>query len=111
VDAVSLQKNRHRGEGVYGRLLANVERLVASGFPGELIDRMTVDEATGIEEAVLHCDGLPVSAVHWQLDANFWGDYATRDFARWVQDSYDPGIRRLVDAWVSRMEGGEVARW
>ena len=70
---------------------------------------MTVDEATAIEEAVFHCDGLPVSAVHWQLDANFWGDHAARDFARWVREDYNPGIRRLVDAWVARMEAGEVA--
>lgn len=111
IDGPEALTDRHRGAGVYTRVLANVERLVAGGFPGELIARMTVDEATPIEEAVLHCDGLPVSAVHWQLDANFWGDYADRDFARWVRDSYDPGIRRLVDAWVARMEAGEVARW
>ena len=111
IDGPEALTDRHRGEGVYARVLANVERLVADGFPGELIARMTVDEATGIEEAVLHCDGLPVSGVHWQLDANFWGDHAARDFARWVRESYDPGIRRLVDAWVARMEAGEVARW
>ena len=101
----------HRGAGVYARVKANVERLVAGGFAGELIARMTVDEATPIEEAVLHCDALPFSAVHWQLDANFWGDHASRDFGRWVRDSYDPGIRRLVDLWIARMETGVVARW
>ena len=111
IDGPEALTDRHRGEGVYARVLANVERLVADGFPGELIARMTVDEATAIEEAVLHCDGLPVSGVHWQLDANFSGDHAARDFARWARESYDPGIRRLVDAWVARMEAGEVARW
>lgn len=111
IDGPAALTDRHRGEGVYARVLANVERLVEDDFPGELIARMTVDEATRIEEAVLHCDGLPVSGVHWQLDANFSGDYAARDFARWARESYDPGVRRLVEAWVARMEAGEVARW
>lgn len=111
IDGPETLTDCHRGEGVYARVLANIERLAANGFSGELIARMTVDEATAIEEAVSHCDGLPVSAVHWQLDANFWGDHAARDFARWAREDYDPGIRRLVDAWVTRMEAGEVARW
>jgi radical SAM protein with 4Fe4S-binding SPASM domain len=72
---------------------------------------MTVDELTAIGEAVLHCDGLPVTAVHWQLDANFSADHAVRDFARWAREDYNPGIRRLVETWVARMENGEVARW
>ncbi len=111
VDGPEALTDRHRGKGVYSRVVGNVKRLVAGGFSGELIARMTVDEATMIEEAVLHCDRLPVSGVHWQIDANFSGSYAVRDFARWVRDSYNPGIWRLVDAWVVRMEAGEVARW
>ncbi|NLX48858.1 MAG: TIGR04084 family radical SAM/SPASM domain-containing protein [Methanospirillum sp.] len=111
IDGPESLTDRHRGEGVYSRVLANVKRMTAGGFPGELIARMTVDEATGIEEAVLHCDALPFSAVHWQIDANFWGDHSLRDFGRWARESYNPGIRRLVDAWVSRMEDGRVPRW
>jgi putative peptide-modifying radical SAM enzyme len=111
IDGPEALTDLHRGTGVYARVLANLDRLAGNGFPGELIARMTVDEATAIEEAVLHCDGLPVSGVHWQLDANFWGDHAARDFGRWVRESYNPGIRRLVEAWVARMETGEVGRW
>ncbi len=111
VDGPEALTDRHRGADVYARVIANVERLAASGFPGELIARMTVDEATVIEEAVLHCDNLPVSSVHWQLDANFSGDYSVRSFGRWARESYNPGITRLVEAWVDRMERGEVARW
>lgn len=111
LDGPEALTDRHRGQGVYARVVANIERLVAGGFGGELIARMTVDEATAIEEAVLHCDGLQVDGVHWQLDANFGGDLASRDFARWTRDSYNPGTRRLVEAWVDRMETGRVARW
>ena len=111
IDGPEPLTDRHRGQGVYARVLRNVDGLRSAGFRGELIARMTVDEATSIEEAVLHCDALPFSAVHWQLDANFWGDHAARDFGGWAARSYDPGIRRLVEHWTRRIEGGEVPRW
>ncbi len=111
IDGPEALTDRHRGDGVYARILENVDRLLAAGFSGELIARMTVDEATPIEEAVLHCDTLPFTAVHWQLDANFWGDHASRDFGSWAAESYNPGIRRLVEHWTERIEGGAVPRW
>ena len=111
IDGPEELTDRHRGSGVYARVVANVEQLASRGFEGELIARMTVDECTAIEEAVLHCDGLPVTGVHWQLDANFGGLYAARGFGRWARESYNPGIRRLVEAWVARMETGEVVHW
>lgn len=111
IDGPEELTDRHRGAGVYARVLANIERLVEAGFSGELIARLTVDEATAIEEAVIHCDRLPVAAVHWQLDANFSGDHASRSFGPWARDDYNPGVRRLVNAWVARMELGEVPRW
>ncbi|KAF5060954.1 Radical SAM superfamily protein [anaerobic digester metagenome] len=111
IDGPESLTDRHRGAGVYARVLANVERMIDAGFHGELIARMTVDEATDIETAVLHCDSLPFSGVHWQIDANFWGDYFRRDFGSWVERSYNPGIRRLVESWVERIEAGQVLRW
>jgi putative peptide-modifying radical SAM enzyme len=111
IDGPEALTDRHRGAGVYAGVVANLEALAARGFRGEVIARMTVDEATPIEEAVLHCDALPVTGVHWQLDANFSGDHATREFGRWARAAYDPGIRRLVARWTDRMEAGEVARW
>jgi radical SAM protein with 4Fe4S-binding SPASM domain len=45
------------------------------------------------------------SSVHWQLNAGFWGnDFARRDFKKWSQESYNPGIRELVKFWVDYME-------
>lgn len=111
IDGPEALTDRHRGAGVYARVFANVQRIVDAGFDGELIARMTVDEVTEIEEAVLHCDSLPFTGVHWQLDANFWGDHARRDFSNWVESSYNPGIRRLVEDWVNGIEAGRVARW
>lgn len=103
----------HRGAGVYTRVMKNVRTVRAGGYTAELIARMTVAEDTNIEEAVLHLADLPdFTSVHWQIDANFWGDYAVRDFAAWAEESYNPGIRRLVRRWVAAMrEEKRVLRW
>jgi len=53
---------------------------------------------------------LPVSSVHWQLDALFWqNDFPKRQFAEWTKESYNPRLRKLVHAWVQHMKNsGEV---
>ena len=52
------------------------------------------------------------SSVHWQLNAGFWGnDYARRDFKRWSEESYIPGVDKLAHFWVDQMEDkGKVLR-
>jgi radical SAM protein with 4Fe4S-binding SPASM domain len=76
---------------------------------------MTVTEMTDIVDAVHWLADNPdhsFSSVHWQLDANFAGDFSRRGFASWANEDYNPGIRKLVADWVDRMEnGGGVARW
>ncbi|WP_067048953.1 TIGR04084 family radical SAM/SPASM domain-containing protein [Methanofollis ethanolicus] len=113
VDGPAALTDAHRGAGVYARVMKNVRAIRAGGYAGELIARMTVAEDTDIEEAVLHLAGLPdCDSVHWQIDANFWGDYSGRDFAAWMAESYNPGIRRLVGRWVAAMrDEGRVPRW
>ncbi|MDV2481317.1 TIGR04084 family radical SAM/SPASM domain-containing protein [Methanoculleus sp. Wushi-C6] len=105
----------HRGEGTFGRITRNLRGLAAGGFAGELIARMTVTEDTDIVEAVRYLtanDRFSFSAVHWQMDANFWNDYRMRDYAAWVEKSYNPGIRTLVEFWVETMRReGRVLRW
>lgn len=117
---VSLDGNREltdssRGEGVYDRVMENVKHILAGGYRGELIARMTVTERTDIRDAVrwlAENPDHPFTSIHWQLDANFAGDYALRTFATWADTRYNPGIRRLVRDWVDHMETcGEVLRW
>jgi radical SAM protein with 4Fe4S-binding SPASM domain len=76
---------------------------------------MTVTERTDIVEAVHHLASNPdysFSSIHWQVDANFTGDFSLRRFREWTRDSYNPGIRTLVDDWVDYMETkGQVLRW
>lgn len=104
-----------RGEGVYDRVMSQVRQIRSNGFTGELIARMTVTEKTDIADAVRWLSDnpdYPFSSIHWQLDANFAGDFALRTFAGWAEHSYNPGIRALVNEWVDCMEcDGIVPTW
>ena len=95
--------------------MENVRRILERGYSGELIARMAVTERTNIAEAVHWLSQNPdhsFSSIHWQLDANFAGDFSRRQFADWVTTSYNPGIRTLVTDWIDHMESeGEVLRW
>ena len=51
IDGRKTLTDTNRGEGVYDRVMQNVRTIRANGFTGELIARMTVTEATDIEEA------------------------------------------------------------
>jgi uncharacterized protein len=105
----------NRGEGVYDHVIRNIKAIRTNGYQGELIARMTVTESTDIVDSVLYLASNPdysFSSIHWQIDANFSGDFARRKFGEWERGSYNPGIRTLIHAWVDRMEdSGEVLRW
>ncbi|MFA4850473.1 MAG: TIGR04084 family radical SAM/SPASM domain-containing protein [Methanoregula sp.] len=105
----------NRGTGVYQKVMENIRRIRKNGYTGELIARMAVTERTNIAEAVHWLSNNPdysFSSIHWQLDANFAGDFSRRTFAEWTRTSYNPGIRTLVADWVDHMESkGEVMKW
>ena len=105
----------HRGTGTYRKVMNNVQGILAGGYSGELIARMTIAEDTDITDAVTYLAGNPdhsFSSIHWQIDANFTSDFSSRNFASWADKSYNPGIRTLVKDWVGRMETtGTVPRW
>jgi len=107
--------NANRGSGVYRRVMDNVRHIRDGGYPGELIARMTVTENTDIADAVRYLADNPDHAfgsIHWQVDANFAGDFSHRSFSSWVEKSYNPGIRALVSGWVDLMETeGRVRKW
>jgi len=105
----------NRGSGVYDRVMENIQIIRARGYSGELIARMTVTESTDIIGAVHHLaenPDYPFSSIHWQIDANFAGDYDIRGFADWARNSYNPGIQQLARDWVDYMEQeGVVLKW
>lgn len=102
----------YRGKGTFRKVIDNVKLIVQNGFRGELIARMTVMEQTEIHRQVkwlLENDEFAFSSVHWQLNAGFWAnDYARRDFKRWSEKSYIPGVERLAGVWVEHMEANRA---
>lgn len=102
----------YRGKGTFRKVVDNLRRIVQNGFRGELIARMTVMEQTDIYRQVrwlLENDEFDFSSVHWQLNAGFWkNDFGRRDFRRWSEDNYNPGVRRLVKFWVDYMQQNDV---
>jgi len=98
----------YRGKGTFRQVINNLKVIRQNGFRGELIARMTVMEQTDIYKQVawlVDNEEFPFSSVHWQLNAGFWGnDFARRDFKRWSEESYNPGIQKLVKFWVDCME-------
>ena len=105
----------NRGAGTYRKVMENIKKIRHNGHTQELIARMTVNENTDIADAVHWLASNPdysFSSIHWQLDANFSDDFSHRRFAEWVNQSYNPGILRLVADWVDHMENeGTVLRW
>jgi putative peptide-modifying radical SAM enzyme len=100
----------YRGSGVYDKIIRSVSA-ARKHFRGELIARMTAGERTDIFRSVTHILGLGLfDAVHWQIDASFGPDYARRNFGRWAKESYNPGITRLANLWISEMKKGKMMR-
>lgn len=108
IDGDELLTDYYRGKGTFGKLLKNLNHIIENGFEGELIARMTIMEQTDIYRQVtwlLDNSAFSFKSVHWQLNAGFWkNDFERRDFKRWVEEDYNPGIKRLVEFWVERME-------
>jgi putative peptide-modifying radical SAM enzyme len=105
----------YRGRGTYKRVVQNINTVLANGFKGEIVARMTVGEETEIDKqvmALIQNPDLPVSSVHWQLDALFWqNDFATRNFSAWAEENYNPRLRQLISFWVECMrKNGQVLK-
>jgi len=115
IDGDKKLTDHNRGNGVYSKVIENLRRIVKNGFNGETIARMTVTEETNIYKQVtwlLNNQEYAFSSVHWQLDAGFWrSDFANRHFKEWTEQSYNPGILKLINYWVDNMEEtGRVLR-
>ncbi len=115
IDGDPVTTDAGRGIGTYRRVMENVHHILAGGYQGEIIARITVHEQTDIFDSVMYLaknPDYPFASIHWQIDANFWNDYQVRRFKTWSEESYIPGLRSLIDTWVMRMEQtGIVDRW
>jgi putative peptide-modifying radical SAM enzyme len=99
--------DHYRGKGTYRRVVDNLKKIRENGYTGEIVARMTVGEETEIDRqviALLENPEVPITSVHWQLDALFWqNDYANRHFSDWTASNYLPRLRRLVAFWLDYM--------
>ena len=102
-----------RGKGTFRRVMSNLRNL--EGFRGEVIARMTVMEPLDIFEEVKWLasnEEFSFRSIHWQLNVGFWDDLRRRtQFRTWLEESYLPGLQKLAEWWVERMEkSGEVLK-
>lgn len=97
----------YRGNGIYNKVLAAARWLRSIGFRGDLIARMTVTEMSDIYVDVTHLLKLKLfDHVHWQLDV-IWSD-RWRDFDGWCKCSYLPGLKDLINLWITMAESGKI---
>jgi uncharacterized protein len=107
--------DHYRGRGTYRRVVNNLKKIRANGYAGDIVARMTVGEETEIDYqvmALLEDPEVPITSVHWQLDALFWqNDFPKRHFSDWASSNYEPRLRRLVAIWLDRMRhDGQVLK-
>ena len=111
---ISIDGNRqitdfYRSEGVYSKVIENVQYIIKSGYKGDLVARMAVSEQSDIYRDVRYLLDLGFfKHVHWQINAIWAAEGNWTDFNTWVEGSYNLGITQLVDEWIERMEEGTV---
>jgi len=107
IDGVEEVTDKHRGKGVYKRVVEAARRLKGMGYEGDLIARMTLTESSDVYRDVTHLLSLNLfDHVHWQLNAVWNPDM--KGFKSWLFNDYMPELNRLVDLWISRLLRGEV---
>ncbi|NCC71337.1 TIGR04084 family radical SAM/SPASM domain-containing protein, partial [bacterium] len=112
IDGTLSHTNERRGNGVFEKIINNLNLIRKNGFKGEIIARMTVDETCNIYENVRFLLDNPLfkfNSVHWQLDAQFWrSDYLERDFKNWVLTEYNPNLLKLINWWLDEIKKKQI---
>jgi len=107
IDGIEEVTDKHRGKGVYKKVVEAARRLREMGYEGDLIARMTLTESSDVYRDVMHLLSLNLfDHVHWQLNAVWNPDM--EGFRSWLFNDYMPKLKCLVDSWVSNLLGGEV---
>lgn len=108
IDGRKSTTDYYRGKGVYDRVLENLRNIRQRGFSGDLIARMAISGRSDVYEDVKHLlelENPKFDHVHWQLDV-MWDippKQRYSDFNRWVNESYNPGISKLIEYWYNKM--------
>ncbi|BBG22745.1 TIGR04084 family radical SAM/SPASM domain-containing protein [Sulfuracidifex tepidarius] len=94
--------DKHRGKGIYKRVVENASYLKSLGV--ETIARMAVTMDSDIYEEVKHLVELGVfDKIHWQLNV-IWSE--RWDFENWAEKSYLPGLEKLMDIFMQNLSQG-----
>jgi putative peptide-modifying radical SAM enzyme len=97
----------YREKGCYDQVLAARDLIQDSSFNGELIARMAVSKDTDIYKDVTHLLRY-FPFVHWQLDVVWSALWELSDFKPWVEDSYKPGLKKLINDWILGIKNNQV---
>ena len=97
----------NRGRGVYDTVIRNVKWLKEIGYEGDLVARMTITEESEILRDVKHLLNLKLfDHIHWQLSF-VWAE-PWHNLWSWIRESYEPGLKKLLDQWIEKMRYGVV---
>ncbi len=97
----------YRGKGCYDKVMQALNFLKENRYKGEIIARMTVSYKTDIYEDVTHLLKF-FPYVHWQLDVVWSNLWNWEKFRKWANESYKPGIKKLIEIWIKEIEKGNV---
>jgi len=107
IDGRETTTDSYRGSNVYDKVINAARWLRKIGYKNDLIARMTVSEISDIFLDIRHLQSLGLfDHIHWQLDV-IWSSH-WKDFHRWCESSYIPGINKLVRCWIQDARNGEV---
>jgi putative peptide-modifying radical SAM enzyme len=102
--------DHNRGVGAYERVLRNVSDIRSRGYEGDLVARMAYSDSGDIYRDVSHLiqlDDPSFDHVHWQLDV-FWSDLEQRPRVEEWLNTYDRGVKRLIQDFHASLKGGVV---
>lgn len=125
IDGEKRVTDYERGQGTYDKVVENCRYIRANGYKNDLIARMTTHEQVDIYEAVTHLLSLKETAdggklddkrlydhIHWQLDVCWDSPKFARwnDYLKWRDESYNPGISKLIDLWIEHMKNPDSSK-
>ncbi|NHI89167.1 MAG: TIGR04084 family radical SAM/SPASM domain-containing protein, partial [Candidatus Thorarchaeota archaeon] len=111
IDGTEETTDGYRSEGVYKKVVKNVRWLKQIGYEGDIVARMAISEQSDIYRDVRHLldfeDAL-FNHVHWQLNVIWDADDNWKDFDKWTEEVYNPGITKLASEWSDKMKEGVI---
>lgn len=110
LDGTKEHTNNMRGDGVFQRIVDNLNLIKKNGFKGEIIARMVAsghengDKVFDNVKYLVENDFFKFESIHWQIDAQFWSnDYDLQSFNLWKK-SYNFQVKKLIDFWFEDMK-------